>query len=193
LLLGLGFYWEAIPSWLIGIGADYSAISQTSSSWQANVTNAPGNNGILPGKTMTANGGNVQLSNRYNVFISPAYAIDKDKLAYLKVGYSQVYGQLKRPTTVTSTMNGTSTTYPTTTAGQTSNSTVGGYLVGLGYKQIITDGLYGFVEGNYMGYSKFNYSYTSNGTTSLGSTNTNVSSSQSLNTYLLLVGVGYTF
>jgi hypothetical protein len=200
LLLGLGYYWQPHSSWLLGIGADYSAISQTSSNWQSNVTNAPGNNLIPAGTSMTANGSNLQLSNRYNFFISPGYAIDKNKLVYLKVGYSQVMAQEGHATSVTVSGNGTSVTVPTTTAGTSTNLMVGGYIIGVGYKQIITDGLYGFVEGNYMGYSKLGDTYSAKGNSASkeaegvsNSSVTNITGSQRLNTYQLLIGVGYVF
>lgn len=200
LVIGLGYYWQAQSSWLIGVGVDYSALSQTSSSWQSNVTNAPGNNLIPAGTTMSANGANVQLSNRYNFFISPGYAIDKDKLVYFKAGYSQLKAQEKRSTSVAVGINGRSRTIPTTTAGTTDSETVGGYLIGLGYKQIISDGLYGFIEANYMGYNNLKDSYSSNGNsaskTSEGFSNssvTNITGKSSLNSYQILVGLGYAF
>ena len=99
----------------------------------------------------------MQLSNRFNLFLTPAYAINKDKLVYIKAGYSQVSTQFNRATSITKTLNGVSTTTASTGGNQSSNQ--GGYLFGLGYKQIITSGLYGFVEGNYMGYSAPSYSY----------------------------------
>jgi outer membrane immunogenic protein len=89
LVFGAGYYWQANDKWLIGIGADYSALTQTSSSFPVSITNAPGNTTITAGSTATANGASMQLSNRFNLFVTPAYAIDKDKLVYFKAGYSQ--------------------------------------------------------------------------------------------------------
>ena len=140
----------------------------------------------------------MQLSNRFNLFLTPAYAIDKDKLVYLKAGYSQVSTQFNRATSITKTLNGVSTTTASTGGNQSSNQ--GGYLFGLGYKQIITSGLYGFVEGNYMGYSAPSYSYNTPqkavtnllGVSSTGTRNVTLNFA-SLNTYQLLIGVGYAF
>jgi len=93
--------------------------------------------------------------NTYNIFLSPGFVISKDSLAYAKVGYT-----------------GTSYKFP----GNTYNLT--GYSLGLGYKQIISGGLYGFAEGNYLSYG-----------------NKDIGNSQKLsgNSMNLLVGVGYKF
>ena len=198
LVLGAGYYWQASDKWLIGVGVDYSALSQTSSTFSTDTTNAPGNTEIVAGSTRTGNGLSMKLSNRFNLFVTPAYAIDKDKLVYLKAGYSQVNAQFNRPTSATKTLNGGSTT--TATIGGSQSSNQGGYLLGLGYKQMITSGLYGFVEGNYMGYSAPSYTYTTatrpiielHGVSSTGA-RTNDRNFASLNTYQLLIGVGYAF
>ena len=195
LVLGIGYYWQANDKWLIGVGADYSALSQTTSPMSVSNTNAVGNNSILSGETATSNG-SLQLSNRFNLFITPAYAIDKDKLVYIKAGYSQVTAQYNRATSLTRTANSVSTTTAATGGSQSSNQ--GGYLIGLGYKQIITSGLYGFVEGNYMGYSAPSYSYStySPAAVSLGrsaSARTVTTSFASLNSFQALIGLGYAF
>jgi hypothetical protein len=196
LVLGAGYYWQANDKWLIGVGVDYSALSQTSATFSRDSTNASGNTTIVAGSTLTYNGASMQLSNRFNLFITPAYAIDKDKLVYLKAGYSQVTAQYNRPTSATKTLNGVSTTTAATGGSQSSNQ--GGYLLGLGYKQMFASGLYGFVEANYMAYSAPSYTFTStNGLdTSRGvnaSTRTVTSSFASLNSYQALIGLGYAF
>ena len=56
-----------------------------------------------------------------------------------------------------------------------------GYSLGLGYKQIISGGLYGFAEGNYLSYP--NKSITD----AVGTYNVNA------NSMSFLVGVGYKF
>jgi hypothetical protein len=199
LVFGAGYYWQANEKWLIGLGVDYSALSQTSSSFPVSITNASGNTTVAAGSTVTANSGSVQLSNRFNLFLTPGYAIDKDKLVYLKAGYSQVTTQFNRHSSVTRTAaNGTSVTTPATGGSPSSNQ--GGYLVGLGYKQIITSGLYGFVEGNYMSYNSPSDSFTTtvtalntvHGISSTG-TRTVTTKFNSLNSYQLLVGMGYAF
>jgi len=197
LVLGAGYYWQANNKWLFGVGADYSVLSQTSSPISSSPRNASGNNSLNSGETATGNGLSVQLSNRFNLFITPAYAIDKDKLVYIKAGYSQVTAQFNRATSLTRTANGVSTTTASTGGSQSSNQ--GGYLIGLGYKQIITSGLYGFIEGNYMSYSAPSYSFTSNnaadrayGATTIN-TRTVTSNFASLNSFQALIGLGYAF
>jgi hypothetical protein len=198
LVFGVGYYWKANDKWLLGVGADYSALTQNSSNISiGNATNAAGSTIIRSGETSTYNGATMQLSNRFNLFLTPAYVIDKDKLVYLKAGYSQVSAQYNRSTSSTKTVNGLSTSYPATNGNQTSNQ--GGYLIGVGYKQIIRSGLYGFVEGNYMGYSAPSYTFTCVNAadtarcTKPNSTRTIVNNFASLNTYQLLVGLGYAF
>ena len=190
LVFGAGYYWQVSEKWLIGVGADYSAITQTSSNISQTVSNAMGNTSLVAGETRIGNGETVQLSNRFNLFLTPAYAIDKDKLVYLKAGYSQVTAQYNRSTSFTNTLNGVSSTSPAK-PGENPSSNQGGYLVGLGYKQMIMSGLYGFAEGNFMGYSAPSYVQTS----AVGATGskTIVPNFSSLNTYQFLVGVGYAF
>jgi len=199
LVMGTGYYWQANDKWLIGVGVDYSALTQSSSTFPVSMTNAPGNTTVAAGSTVTANGASVSLSNRFNLFLTPGYAIDKDKLVYLKAGYSQVTTQFNRNSSVTRVAaNGASVTTPATGGNPSSNQ--GGYIVGLGYKQIITSGLYGFVEGNYMSYNSPSDSFTTtvtalntvHGITSAG-TRTVTTNFASLNSYQLLVGLGYAF
>jgi hypothetical protein len=84
----------------------------------------------------------------------------------------------------TSFTNARGATFPVTGLSNPS-STVGGYIVGLGYKQVIKGGFYGFAEGNYMSYSKPSLT-TSNA-------DTRFTINPSVNSYQLLVGVGYKF
>jgi outer membrane immunogenic protein len=96
--------------------------------------------------------------NAYNIFLSPGIAVSKDGLAYAKIGYT-----------------GTSVKAADTTWNLT------GYSLGLGYKQVINGGLYGFAEGNYLTYG--NKTFTdSDGSYQVKSNSMN-----------LLVGVGYKF
>ncbi|QWD35726.1 porin family protein [Polynucleobacter paneuropaeus] len=107
-----------------------------------------------------------QVSQRTNFFIAPGYNLAKDKTVYIKAGYSMENIQAK----------------PAGGGTGTNSSNIGGYLVGLGYKQMIADGFYGFAEGNYMSYSKPVL------TASGFSANTGTPSA-----YTLLVGLGYKF
>ena len=104
----------------------------------------------LPGKEQYKN------QNTYNIFLSPGYVLSKDSLAYAKVGY-------------------TGTTYKFSSGG---SDNLSGYSLGLGYKQIINGGLYGFAEGNYLSY---------------GNKTTDSGIKLSGNSMNLLVGLGYKF
>jgi opacity protein-like surface antigen len=168
LVIGAGYNFSVAPKWVVGLGVDYSAISQKSSNYNYTIGDA------------TLSGANVEISNRYNIFIAPGYEIDKDKLVYLKGGYSSVTAKSSSPTSYTSVSQGNGSI-----AGTSQSKTSSGYIVGLGYKQMITGGLYGLAEFNYMSYSKSTYSTTnSEGTTT---------SNPGLNSYQFLVGVGYKF
>jgi len=185
LVIGAGYNFSVAPKWLVGLGIDYSALSQTSSNFNYSITggNAPAG--------LTANGANIKVSNRYNIFIAPGYEIDKDKLVYLKAGYSSVQVQGQNTSsfglsgvTISNAVAGVSGSNP-------ASQTVNGYVLGLGYKQMIAKGFYGFAEGNYMTYSKASVSVTNTYTDGTG--RNTVSYSPSLSSYLLLVGVGYKF
>jgi outer membrane immunogenic protein len=176
LVVGLGYNFTVAPKWLLGIGADYSTLSINSSTYSSNLANG------RPGAQV--NGQALEVSNRFNIFVTPGYEIDKDKLVYLKAGYSSVQAKGTGPNSYTQTGFSESLASPTTT------STLNGYVLGLGYKQIISGGFYGFAEGNYMSYNNSNTSSTvssPDGTSSAVNSNTNLSS------YQLLVGVGYRF
>jgi len=166
-VLGAGYNFSVAPKWLVGVGADYSLLNQKSTSYSSTTS------------TTSLNGSTLQMSNRVNIFVTPGYVIDKDKLVYLKAGYSMVSIQQQTPTTVTGGSSGA-------LVNTNSSQTQGGYVVGLGYKQIITDSIYGFAEGNYMSYGKPGFSATQ-------TDGYKISSNPSVSTYQFLVGVGYKF
>ncbi|OWS69607.1 outer membrane protein [Polynucleobacter campilacus] len=167
LVIGAGYNYSVAPKWLVGIGVDYSVLNQKSSTYNSNIGGYS-----LKGSTL-------ETSNRLNIFVTPGYEIDKDKLVYLKAGYSSVSIKQQTPTTYTTSSSGS-------LVSTNSSSTQGGYVVGLGYKQIITGGIYGFAEGNYMSYGKPSFSATQTDGYKL-------TSNPSINSYQLLVGVGYKF
>jgi len=182
LVLGLGYNFSVVSNWLLGIGADYSALSQKSSTFSQALTS--GVDYANSGGTTSSNGSQLTLSNRLNIFLTPGYAIDKDRLVYLKAGYSSVSLKETMPSSLTEFGNtGNLASFPSQT------QTLSGYIVGLGYKQMLTDGFYGFAEANYMSYGQKTYtsSSVSNGLTAT------FSNSPNLTTYQALLGVGYKF
>jgi len=158
-VIGLGYNFSVTKDFLLGIGADYGVMPSSSFSG----TNAVGTT-------------NTKISNRYNIFVTPGYVIDKDKLAYLKAGYSsQTVKVIDGP--------------GSPTVGETLGSgSANGYVVGLGYKQMVSKGFYGFGEANYYDYSGANFTAV---TLSDGSRISNYSPKTSA--YQFLVGVGYKF
>jgi len=176
LILGLGYNWALDQSWMLGAGIDYDFLSSKSGTYSGTTT--------YSGGTTTFNGGQLKTSNRTNIYLTPGYALAKDKLVYLKAGYSTANLQQTFASSCTSTGTGNcsgSLSIPTQT------NTVQGYILGLGYKQMVTSGLYGFAEVNYMSYGKSSFSV--NDTVD----NLRASSNPSLATYQALVGVGYKF
>lgn len=177
LIIGLGYNFSVSPKWLLGIGADYSAISQQTSSFSS--YSPTGGVNSVPA---TINGFQLQTSNRVNVFVAPGYVIDKDKLVYFKAGYSSASMKETYANTITKSTGTTALTAWSTSP----SATVNGYVLGLGYKQMIANGFYGFAEANYMSYGKPSFSSVNGLTYTL-------SNSPSLSTYQALVGIGYKF
>ena len=158
---GLGYNFAVAKEFLLGIGADYGFI----------------NSGTFYGSNSNITNAGFQVTNRYNIFVTPGYVIDKNKLAYLKVGYSSQ--NLK----VTDGQSGSATNGQTIAQG---NAT--GYVMGLGYKQMVSNGFYGFSEANYYNYGGV---ASSSKTLTDGTVITNYSPKS--NAYQFLVGVGYKF
>ena len=163
LVLGLGYLFPVQNNFTLGLGVDYSTLTQETSPAAF----------YYPGYSDNYNY-KFTISNRFSIFAAPGYAIDKDKLAYAKIGYSSQSVQYSQ----------TNCCSPS----PSNKAQVSGYVLGLGYKQLITGGLYGFVEANYYSYAKPSLSstYTDDG----GGT---VSSNPNVSAYNLLLGVGYRF
>jgi opacity protein-like surface antigen len=123
--IGIGYFFAIDKSFLLGIGAEYAPLKTTDG------TSTIFSNGVL------ADINTYNKTSSYSIFLSPALAIDKEKLAYAKLGYTSA------------TFKGTSAS-----DGASSTDTFSGYLFGLGYKQIIKREFYGFAEGNYSMFQK---------------------------------------
>jgi opacity protein-like surface antigen len=176
LILGLGYNFAVGPKWVIGLGVDYSALTQTSSNYSA----------VNPDRIRSFDGSSLEASNRFSVFIAPGYAIDSNKLIYLKAGYSSLNLTQHNPNINNIPGRGK---FPLTYGNQ--SKTVSGYVVGLGYKQIIQGGVYVFAEANYMSYAKASFSRSLS--PAIIDADTSIASQPSVNSYQLLVGVGYRF
>ncbi len=164
-VVGLGYTFSLSNKFTLGVGADYSFITSKS----GNFTSTPAD------PSEESNSGYAKVSNRMNLFLTPGYVIDKNSLAYFKVCYS---GQkVEQFDALSNTSVG--------------SANVSGYILGLGYKQIISGGFYGFAEANYMSYGKKNIS-SSGACENICSTYTGTTPTSS-SAYNLLVGVGYRF
>lgn len=163
LVVGLGYTFLIENKYTLGLGLDYSALSQDTA-----VTGF-----YYPGVSAAVYDYKYSISNRINIFIAPGLAIDKDKLAYFKLGYSTQNVQYSQTNCCSSPSN---------------KAQISGYGLGLGYKQMIANGFYGFTEVNY-------YSYGSVGIASAYSDGPGgtVSSSPNFNAYNFLLGLGYRF
>ena len=166
LVIGLGYNYAVTPEFLLGLGVDYSLLQTT-------IGNANINPSVQPNTGTT-----YKVSNRLNLFITPGYAIDKDRLVYAKAGYSTQRLQTSYWDNVNGECSGNST----------GSGNVNGYILGAGYKQIIAGGFYGFGEANY-----YKYGNASFGNASLCDTTLITNFKPSTSAYNFLVGVGYKF
>lgn len=173
--LALGYNFGINEKFVLGLGATY--YPGASSSATGNLTTAAttitspagaavGSPATVPSRTLNAT---YNVKNLYSIVLTPGYAIDKDRLAYAKVGY----------TGATIGLNGASLAY--------TSLNLTGYSLGLGYKQMFTSSLYAFGEFNYASY----------GTKSLTATLTTGTQLQGMTAsgtgMDVLVGVGYRF
>jgi opacity protein-like surface antigen len=155
----IGYMKQITKDFLLGIGAEYEPINSQSADFAYSISSLN-----------SRSSGTWKKENSYNIFLSPATPVGKDGLIYGKVGY-------------------TGASVKATESGTSNSNNLTGYSLGLGYKQIIQGGLYGFGEVNYASYS--NNSTTISGTTSgraYSFTNT-----ISANTTNVMVGLGYKF
>jgi outer membrane immunogenic protein len=75
--VGVGYIYEVIPKWTLGVGADYSLYMPNSNNVTTDFKGQLATNKVSYYYT---------AKDRYNLYITPGYAIDKDKLAYVKLG-----------------------------------------------------------------------------------------------------------
>ncbi|MBU3641975.1 outer membrane protein [Polynucleobacter sp. Fuers-14] len=163
LVVGVGYISVISPQFSLGVGLDYSGLPVKTSTANSTVSDLSASYAY-----------DYRIANRISAYISPGYIIDQNKLAYAKLGFS---GEQ-----VSSKMQSGSG------GAESGNQKAGGFVVGLGYKQIISGGFYGFGEVNYYGYKMPVTTITLD--PSGGKLNGNANS---LNAYQFLAGVGYKF
>jgi hypothetical protein len=180
LIAGVGYNFSLSPKWLLGVGADYSLFTQESSRYNYSVVGG----GV---GDVSADGAKIKVSNRLNIFIAPSYAISEERLVYFKAGYSSVRANHTAPGSIS--LDGEPLSLDGFGVGSNQSKNLNGYILGLGYKQIINGGFYAFSEANYMNYGsqKFGYERTD------GNITFKTSANGRLDSYQVLVGVGYKF
>jgi hypothetical protein len=122
--IGMGYNFGFSENYILGIGAAlYPGHSRSVGTTL--VTN-------LPGGVTSVKYGTYDVSNIFSFSLLPGYVINKSHLVYAKVGYAG------------STLNANSPgNYPQ------QSTRVNGTVYGIGYKQLITESIYFFGEGNY--------------------------------------------
>ena len=157
----VGYNFAINKDFLLGVGAEYSPIAGSSQNVHFTIAGLNANNPV----------GTYKKNNSYNFFVSPGVVVGNDGLAYAKIGYT----------------GATQSEY----SGDGSSSTNGtGYSLGLGYKQIIKGGLYGFGEVNYASYGKQSHNEQSG---AIAGIPVRASITSNANVFNVLVGIGYKF
>lgn len=168
--IAAGYNFGINESYILGVGATYYPGASSSATGQLSLAPTTMNGGAgvipIPGGSTTAT---YNVKNLYSVVFTPGYVIDKDRLAYAKLGYTGTTIGLSGPTLAYTSVN------------------LSGYTLGLGYKQMVSQSLYAFGEVNYGSYGNKSLSPTlTNGTALSGMT-------VSGNGLDFLVGIGYRF
>ena len=158
--IAAGYNFGINENYVLGIGATYYPGASSSATGTLNT--------LYNGNVVGSTNATYNIKNLYNIFLSPGYVIDKDRLAYLKIGYTGSTIGLSSPILAYNTTN------------------LSGINLGLGYKQMINAQWYAFGEANYASYG----SQTASATTTTG---TSVSNSIKGTGMDLLVGIGYRF
>jgi hypothetical protein len=161
-MISAGWYQDIAEGYLLGVGLDYSPFASSTGKMSVTTVNS------LPGQNNLTNDYKYQQKYSYNIFLSPAMTIGESGLAYTKVGFT--YARVENYNTLK---------YDFT-----------GYSLGLGYKQIFYDSLFGFAEANYADYGNETESATN--PIAVGRT-LNSSGTNGLKKANIMIGVGYKF
>lgn len=162
--LSAGYNLGISDKFILGIGATYFPGASATSGLSITT--------YLPANSTSTTTGVYNVRNVYNLFLSPGYAIDKERLAYAKVGYAGATISANAPSGINAFSN--------------QNIKLNGVSMGLGYKQMITESIYLLGEANYAIFSPTNVTVVTN---SGAAVNTNIKG----NGLDLIVGVGYRF
>jgi outer membrane immunogenic protein len=171
--LGLGYNFAVNSQYVVGVGISYypgasSGATGVLATGSTSITSSKGAPTIPVAANNNAGTLSYNIKNLYSVTINPGYVIDKDRLAYAKVGY----------TGATIGLSGGGIPY--------NSVNLTGYTLGLGYKQMVTESLYMLGEVNYASYG----SKTASATTDSGTALSQPVKGTGLD---FLVGIGYRF
>jgi opacity protein-like surface antigen len=171
--LGLGYNFAVNSQYVVGVGISYypgasSGATGVLATGATTVTSSKSAPAIPVAANNNAGTLSYNIKNLYSITINPGYVIDKDRLAYAKVGY----------TGATIGLSGAGIPYNAV------NLT--GYTLGLGYKQMVTESLYMLGEVNYASYGNKTATATSDSGTALNQPVKGTGLD-------FLVGIGYRF
>ncbi len=161
--IGGGYNFRIAPKWLLGLSIDFMPVTSGSANSKV-TTNLPGV--IVPNSLV----GSYQMKNPINIAVLPSYELSNNQLVYGKVALSTaslIYSDSVTPAT---------------------SVLVGGFTLGLGYKQALQNQLYIFAEGLYTNF--LDYTANINGPYQ-GVANTSIDIKAS--GYTFLFGAGYRF
>ncbi len=163
--LAAGYNFAIDKEFLLGLGVTYYPGASSGATGTLVGTAAAPYGALSSSQTATYN-----VKNLYSIVLTPGYAIDKDRLAYAKIGYTGATIGLSTPSIANFTTN------------------LNGLALGLGYKQMITGSIYGFGEVNYATYGSKNVAsvVSSSGVTYSGMSVKGTGTD-------FLVGIGYRF
>ena len=161
--IAAGYNFAIDSNWVVGLGVSYDPGASSGATGTLTLYSPTG--AAVPRSQQTAS---YQFKNVYSVTVNPGYAIDKDKLAYLMLGYTGSTVGLSTPNVPYNTVN------------------LNGYTVGVGYKQMFTESLYMLGELKYASYGQKTANATAYGAVP-------VAQPVSANGAEFLVGVGYRF
>jgi outer membrane immunogenic protein len=157
--LAVGSLSAITNKFLLGIGVEYEPIAAGTDS-----VKSVGSRGVATYSTY-------RQKSHFNVFLSPAYALREDKLVYGKIGYSN------------------STSEADFDGAESPQHVAEGMILGAGYRQIVTGGLFFFGEANYFHYPPTDYTVTTLTRDGVLYLSDQKISSKGFST---LVGIGYT-
>jgi hypothetical protein len=168
-----GYNFGINSNYVVGLGVAYypgasSGATGVLATGSTSIPNSKGGPSIPVPANNNAGTLSYNVKNLYSITINPGYVIDKDRLAYAKIGYTGATIGLSSASIAYNTVNLT------------------GYTLGLGYKQMVTNSVYLMGEVNYASYGNKTASTT-------GSDGTVYNQPLKGTGLDFLVGVGYRF